>query len=57
MTPMLPMPIACPIDAEGCSDTGDGFYGPFGIDFVLGAGLLVVAVLAVVVAIVLIRRR
>jgi len=54
---MLPMPIACPIDAEGCSDTGDGFYGPFGIDFVLGAGLLVVAVLAVVVAIVLIRRR
>jgi hypothetical protein len=54
---MLPMLIACPADAEGCSDTGDGFYGPFGINFAMAVGLLTVAVLAVVVAIVLIRRR
>jgi hypothetical protein len=48
------MPIACPADAEGCSDIGG--FGPFPFDFLMGAGLLIVAVLAVMVAVVLIRR-
>jgi hypothetical protein len=50
------IPIACPADAEGCSDTGT-VSGPFGIDLIMSGGLLIVAVLAVIVAVVLIRRR
>ena len=52
---MLPMPIACPADAEGCSDTG--IVGVYTMDWVVAVVLIVVAVVSVIVAAVLIRRR
>ena len=54
---MLPMLIACPADAEGCSDTGEPGFGLFSGDLFMAVVLIVVAVVAVVVAAVLIRRR